>query len=298
MLSNGRGVGVTELLQGYTEWPVVLLFAVITQLGDVWFLFLLSSVLYVTGGSFGWRIDRREGLFVVALVLTYIVLINVLKTFFLLPRPPGAVEPAAVHWIPSALGSVVNNITTAEGPGFPSGHALGSTLVWGGLALVLRRRTFRSRVSAAGVIVGSVSVSRLVLGVHYAVDVVVGVVLGVVVLGCLYWLADHGTNPERALVIAVLIGILGLFLDLTFDSVAAAGGAAGAWIAWRGVAERTAEYPTTSQEVIIGIIVLGITGGLFGVVYTLKSSFLLTFLATALTAGGIVGAPMLGERLA
>lgn len=48
-LRTGRGIGVTELLHAQAGWPLVVVFAVVTQLGDVWFLFLLGSVLYVAG---------------------------------------------------------------------------------------------------------------------------------------------------------------------------------------------------------------------------------------------------------
>lgn len=56
---NGCGVGITDVLHGFGERPVIVLFALITQLGDVWFLFLLSGGVYIageklpTGGSIG-----------------------------------------------------------------------------------------------------------------------------------------------------------------------------------------------------------------------------------------------------
>lgn len=298
MFGTGRGVGITEILQGHGEWLLVVLFALVTQLGDVWFFFLLGGVFYVAGDEFPyWEIDRRRGLFVLALVLTYVSLIGVLKNIFVLPRPPGAGEPPVIQWLPSAFDVIFNNITTAESSGFPSGHALGSTMVWGGLALVLGRGTSRTRVSVAGVVVVLVSFSRLVLGVHYVVDVLVGVILGVIVLGLLYWLADYGTNPGRILFIAVVIGIIWLFVGITFDSVAAIGGGVGGWLVWRGVADATPAHPTNSRVVVAGFVVLGIMGGIFSIVYVLEPPHLLTFLGAAVTVGGAVGAPFLGERL-
>ena len=94
MLAEGRSIGVTEALHGSAQDPVLVLFALLTQLGDVWFLFLLGGVLYVAGDEFPrWGIDRQRGLFVLGLLLTYVALIGVLKQFFLLPRPPGASDP-------------------------------------------------------------------------------------------------------------------------------------------------------------------------------------------------------------
>ncbi|WP_435182077.1 phosphatase PAP2 family protein [Halorussus sp. AFM4] len=276
----------------------MVLFASITQLGDVWFLFLLGSGLYVTGDELPhWGINRRRGLFVLALVLTYVALIGVLKNVFVLPRPPGAGDPPAFGLVPSAFKGVFTSITTASGPGFPSGHALGTTMVWGGLALVLDRSTYRRRVGIAAAVVGLVSLSRLVLGVHYLVDVLVGAGIGLVVLGSLYWLADRGTDPEQVLLVAVVIGLLGLFIHVTFDSVAAIGSAVGAWLVWRGVADSTPAHPTDRWEVLAGFGVVVIAGSIFGVVYTLDPSLLVTFLVSALASGTAVAAPLLGERL-
>lgn len=299
MFENGRGVGITDLLQGYGEWPVIVLFALITQLGDVWFLFLLGGSLYVAGEEFPrWGIERRRGLFVLALVLAYVALIGVLKNVFSLPRPPGAGEPPVVAWIPSTLGVIFHDITTAEGPGFPSGHALGTTMVWGGVALVLEREAYRTRLGVAGAVVALVGFSRLVLGVHYVVDVVVGVVLGLLALGALYWLSDRGVDPERVLLFAVAVGLLGLFMGVTFDSVAALGGAFGGWLVWRSVAEMTPAHPSNRREVVAGFVAFALVSGLFAVVYALTPSHVLSFLGAAVAAGGAVGAPLLGERLA
>jgi len=96
---------------------------------------------------------------------------------------------------PVALEPVFADIATGHGPGFPSGHALGTTMVWGGVALILDQGTRRARAAVAGTVVALVSLSRLVLGVHYAVDVVVGVALGLLALGALYWLTDRGPTP-------------------------------------------------------------------------------------------------------
>lgn len=66
---------------------------------------------------------------------------------------------------------------------FPSGHAFGSAVAYGMLALVVLRvcHGYRWRWVIAGalwVFVGLVAVSRPVLGVHYPSDVVAGTVLG------------------------------------------------------------------------------------------------------------------------
>jgi membrane-associated phospholipid phosphatase len=170
-------------------------------------------------------------------------------------------------------------------------------MVWGAAALVLKSRSVLARAAGAGVVVGLVSLSRLVLGVHYLVDVVVGAAVGLVVLLVLYRLSAGGTRPGRVLGVAVVLGLLGLARGVTFDSVAAMGGALGGWVVWRLVAEKVSARPTSVRVVAVGFAALALAAALFGVVYTTKPSLPLTFLGAAGTIGLVVGAPLLGERV-
>lgn len=64
---------------------------------------------------------------------------------------------------------------TAGGPGLPSGHAQMSATLWLGLAAQMKRQSWWV---VAGLLVGLVSLSRLMLHVHYLSDVLVGLLLG------------------------------------------------------------------------------------------------------------------------
>ena len=64
---------------------------------------------------------------------------------------------------------------------FPSGHALGSSVLYGFLAVLLASQYPRYRVGIYGiavVIVGSIGLSRLFLGVHYPTDIIAGYAVG------------------------------------------------------------------------------------------------------------------------
>ncbi|GAB1641959.1 phosphatase PAP2 family protein [Krasilnikovia sp. MM14-A1259] len=78
-------------------------------------------------------------------------------------------------------------VAAAPGNSFPSGHALGSMVVYGALLLVFLpavRRGGRPFLAAgAALIVVSIGVSRAALGVHYLSDVVAGWLLGAAWLG-------------------------------------------------------------------------------------------------------------------
>lgn len=74
-------------------------------------------------------------------------------------------------------------VASAPGNSFPSGHALGSMVVYGMLVLVflpaLRRRWRPWFIGLAAVIVAAVGFTRIALGVHYLSDVLGGWLLGV-----------------------------------------------------------------------------------------------------------------------
>ena len=63
--------------------------------------------------------------------------------------------------------------------GFPSGHVSGAFAVWGGLAVVFRKRTL---AWLAPFMVAQIAFTRLYLGVHFLADIIGGAVLGGLVL--------------------------------------------------------------------------------------------------------------------
>ena len=87
-----------------------------------------------------------------------------LKLFFVKPRPQ--------LWTP---------LIVEHSYSFPSGHALGSAVIYGFLAVLLADRYphYRMRIfGIAVIIVGSIGLSRLFLGVHYPTDIIAGYSIG------------------------------------------------------------------------------------------------------------------------
>ncbi|UPM43954.1 phosphatase PAP2 family protein [Halocatena salina] len=203
-----RGIGEIGIINQLPDW-FVLFAGIVTQLGDMWFVLVTIGVFYVVARS-----DRsltrspvRDSCFLIALAFGSYALTVVLKYTFGLPRPPGATTVVPPAWIPPIGTPVYESLVTADSFGFPSGHALKSTAVYGGWALVLGQwSTRRRRIFGATGVVLAVALSRVALGVHYVVDVVVGVCLGGVFLWLLWMVAR--TDPRRSFAVMGVLGVL------------------------------------------------------------------------------------------
>lgn len=297
MQAIGRSLGVTEFLDELFTGSWEVLFAALTQLGDVWFLFLMGATVYAASARVE-GVDRRQGAFVLALALFYVATVQALKGVFTLPRPTNAAVAPVVEWVPQLLVPVFENTATATGYGFPSGHALGTTLVWGGVALALgetgRRRT---RLAVAGVVVALVSFSRLALGVHFLVDVVAGAAIGAALLAALYRLSERGTVPDRVLLAALAVAVLGVLNTVTFDSVSALGATAGGWLSWHLLVDERPTPSSGTSVLVVSAAVFLLAGVGFAVVYFSEPSLPVGFVGSLLAAGAIIGAPDLAGRL-
>jgi membrane-associated phospholipid phosphatase len=78
-------------------------------------------------------------------------------------------------------------VTSAPGNSFPSGHALGSSVVYGALLLVflpiVAPRWRKAFIALVAVVVVAIGLTRIALGVHFLSDVLAGWLLGAAWLG-------------------------------------------------------------------------------------------------------------------
>jgi len=201
-----RGIGAIQLLQHLVPGWVIPLFIFITYLGSLWVIFPLLTLLY-------WRWDTERTAFVGSAVLGGVALAFTLKNTFELARPPVSLH--LVH---------------ATGYGFPSGHAIDSTVTYGALASVVRAGTRWQRILFGSGLVALVALSRVVLGVHFAIDVVVGIGVGLAYLFVVVRLLDRQVVPSLLLATALAVtgvivtgGVLGSMILLGGVLVALAG---------------------------------------------------------------------------
>ncbi|MFB6127204.1 MAG: phosphatase PAP2 family protein [Halolamina sp.] len=303
-----RGVGVMEVLSALPP-TVVAVFAALTQLGDAWFVFAFGALVYWRRPSLA-TAPRRAGALVVATGLLALGLSTGLKSLFAMARPPGAGTATPPGWLPTAIAGVYENAATGDGFGFPSGHAIAATAVYGTLAAVLDEFDRRRRLAAAAALVVTISASRLVLGVHYLVDVVAGVGAGLAGVALLLWTTGYeaadgapsrSLRPTRAfavvagvLVAAFAVAAAGGHAEEAFEAVVGLGAALGAALAWRVAGDEATTRPAVSwPAAAVGLVV---TGAAWAGAYALASSLVVGFLGSVVAVGGVVAYPALTGR--
>jgi len=243
--SMSRGIGAFDAIESVLPDAVALLAALATQLGDVWFVGALLVGLHWYADDE--VVDRDAVATIAGLTIGALGLAFALKYAFTLPRPPTRL--ARPDQFPGVLQPLYVATGTASSYGFPSGHAVTSTVVYGLLAQRLSIRTRRWRYGVAAAIVTLVCATRVVLGVHYLVDVVAGAALGAAyVAGTYYALALVDDAATAAFGIATGIGAVALaVIGVTPDSVALLG-TAFVGLAWRlGIRRRDAASASASS---------------------------------------------------
>lgn len=203
-----RGVGLTTAARAALPPDAVAALAALTHLGDPPVLVAIAALAY-------WLWDRDRGVHLLSLTICALALVVALKGLFALPRPP-----ETLHAVP------------ADGYGFPSGHALGAAALIGGVAVSMESGSWARRSVIGGILVTTVAVSRVGLGVHYAIDVLAGVGTGLLLLVVHRRLARD--DPGRGFALAAVFALAGLVTaGLTRDALALAGLAVGGVIGLR-----------------------------------------------------------------
>lgn len=228
-----RGIGVVELVSHLPDTAIGVA-GLVTQLGDMWFVLFGITLVYAFSR---WKTPLteapfRDSLYLFAIAIGAYAFTVVLKHAFALPRPPGATTATAPEYVPLIAHGVYESMVTGDGYGFPSGHALKTTAVYGGAALTLTTWDRTRQLLGAGVVATLVALSRVVLGVHYLVDVVVGVALGVVFLVSVERFTAR--DPQRALLVSFALGLLAVGLTMELKSGLVVVAAVGSLGLWRG----------------------------------------------------------------
>lgn len=152
------GIEVTHFLQGLGSWLQVPM-EIFTFFGNEIFYMLVMPILY-------WCLDATLGLRIGLILVLSGNLNSTAKLLFKSPRP---------YWIDRQ----VIAYSSEHSFGFPSGHAMNATSVWGLLAASLKKKIAPMVAILAIFLIG---ISRIYLGVHFLSDVLAGWLLGSLLL--------------------------------------------------------------------------------------------------------------------
>lgn len=236
-----RGIGVTAALSHAVPQSLVPVLVVLTTIGDPAFVVALAPIVYWLGPRYD-LVERREAATVVAITFVALSVTLFLKAGFSLPRPP-----------PSVMRIV------EDGAGFPSGHATGATATYVAFALYLRRGEARVRYLAAATLVAVVAATRVLLGVHYLVDVLAGVVVGLTVVAGVRLVARGSLTWAFAMAVPFALG--GTVLHPTAEAALqlglVAGGTIGWWAAGDRVDRRGPSLGSVAVVLVVGALLVG-----------------------------------------
>lgn len=184
------GVELILIIQQARTPFLDIFFKAVTAIGNDMFYMLILPLLY-------WCVDKKQSLRIYFLFMLSSWLNSVTKDYLNQPRP---------YHLDSRV-----KIGDTGGPGLPSGHAQGTLVLWGSLALWARRRWFT--VFCISLIL-VVAFSRMYLGVHFPTDILGGWLLGLLLLLPFNALADR-LEPKiaampfgRKLALCTLIPVL------------------------------------------------------------------------------------------
>jgi len=141
------GIGVIHIVQEIRSPFFDIFFKFVSGFGAMFFYAVFLPLIY-------WCFDKKYAvrIFVVFLISSWFN--SILKDLINHPRPYNLDETV--------------KIGKTGGPGFPSGHAQQSFVVWGSLSLWIKKKAFTYTAIAVIILI---AFSRIYLGVHFPTDI-------------------------------------------------------------------------------------------------------------------------------
>lgn len=181
---------VVEAVIEMTPWWIGFLLVFLTHLGSVYVIVPVVTLAY-------WW-DWKQFAPWIAAVIGYYAILAFIKSFNSATRPDVA-PPVSADPFPAVFHGWYEHSTAIGTTSFPSGNVMAATIIAGLFVLDTRISTFRRRLTVAASVVFVVSYSRLALGVHYPVDVIGGIAIGLAFLAGATWLRTRAEDETLAM---------------------------------------------------------------------------------------------------
>ena len=164
-------------------------FSMVTHLGEETFFILLGLIFF-------WCVDKKHGYYMLSIGFIGTVLNQFLKLAFRIPRP----------WVKDDKFTIVESARAeATGYSFPSGHTQSSVGVFGGIARWNKNKALR----IIGIVICVlVPLSRMYLGVHTPLDVMVSVIIALALIFGLYPIIQNCFENKKAM--RILFSVMAL----------------------------------------------------------------------------------------
>jgi len=284
---------VVEMVVEMTPWIIALLLISLTHLGSVLLIVPALGIAYL----------RRPKLVApwLGAVTAYYGLMAGIKSLNSATRPDVA-PPITSNPYPEALSWWYEHATAISTTSFPSGNVMVATVVAGLLTLDLDIGTMRQRALVTGSLVVTVAYSRVALAVHYPVDAVAGILLGLALLGAIYTIrgrvADEAAGVFGLAVVCTFFGVwatTGLTALPTMESLAgsnrpiAFGAAVGALVGWE-LQKRYAGMLTRQTATVLSCVLVLIAIAAY-VGFGEFSNPLVTMVRAGIFSGAMIALP-------
>lgn len=163
-LETGVGYDITLWFNSLGEGFLNTFFKIFNITGGEVFYILVFPLIY-------WCINKSLGKRIMILTILTVYVNQILKNLWMRPRPYDVHVPGKKQ--------IVNRLADMGSYGLPSGHVMGSTSFWGYLS---RDAVKKSAKITCYLMVLLTAISRMVHGVHYVQDVVVGFMISILIL--------------------------------------------------------------------------------------------------------------------
>ena len=192
----------------------------LTYLGESFTLIILLVSLF-------WFYDKELGKKGGVIIITAVVWNPLVKNIALRRRP--YMDHPEIKCLKAPTNPDVDiNDLSMQGYSFPSGHSTNSACVYGFFALVFKHRAFKILAVVLPFLVG---LSRVMLGVHYPTDVLVGWLMGYGISFAMVFLYKRVKRQWLLHLIIFCISLIGVFYCRTDDYFTGLGVMAGIFLA-------------------------------------------------------------------